>query len=111
MTKVPDEAVDAAFAMFHEHGWADHWRCGWEDGPEGERTVPSGDGMCGKEWNERESIREILGLVAPLLAPAVVAQIVADVDKSIQTMSESPVAAAIHQRVRNAINPYRKAIT
>lgn len=37
---VTEEAVEAAYRVLWEHGWASHYRCGWSDGPLGLRTVP-----------------------------------------------------------------------
>ncbi len=54
--RVPVEVlVEMLYGLLNEHGWAQHYRCGWENG----QPSPD-DGMCGKEWAERESLREIV---------------------------------------------------
>ena len=51
-----DETLKLAsllYMMLSNDGWADHFQCGDPD-----------DGMCGKEWVERESV---LGMAAHLI--------------------------------------------
>lgn len=49
--------VDKLYALLDDHGWAQHYRCGWVNGD------PPPEGMCGKEWHERESVKEMVSLV------------------------------------------------
>lgn len=51
-----EEAVEAVYALLNDHGWAGHYRCGWEG------ETPPSDGMCGKEWQERQSVSEMVTL-------------------------------------------------
>ncbi len=53
--RVPvEDLMELLYQLLDEHGWAQHYRCGWEN------DRPPSDGMCGKEWAERESLREII---------------------------------------------------
>ncbi len=50
-----EQAIELVYKMLDDHGWADHYRCGLEDGEEQEERR-----MCGKEWHERQSVAEIV---------------------------------------------------
>lgn len=67
MNSTPENSHERTIDMVHrllcEHGWGDHYRCGWYDGPEGEGTVPNGD-VCSKDRAERESVELIVHALA-----------------------------------------------
>lgn len=54
------EESELLYRLLGEHGWADHYQCGWENGK------PPGEGMCSKEWMERESCGDLIAAMQHL---------------------------------------------
>ncbi|NAE18210.1 hypothetical protein [Enterococcus hirae] len=67
MASWPDrwsEAEEELYALMDREGWAQHFHCGWDEGDtwRDPRAIGDWEGMCGKEWSERQGVAAIANM-------------------------------------------------